>query len=242
MIGTENTGPEIGKAARDTAILGIGSLEQHSVHLPAETDFFFASRVGREVAERLDAVLLNPLPYSTSLEHLGFAGTVTLKPETLKAVVWDIAESVSRWGIRFLVLLNAHGGNFCLIPAARQWNMDEKLPHMLLVDFFSGLSEMGDNLHAGEIETSMMLHLSPERVRAEKPKDFVPQWSRADLTHYGMRGISPTGVWGFPSRGTAEKGAKWFAEAVEYSLLRIRRLKEGFMGSASARSALAPGT
>jgi len=71
MIGVGNTSPEIGGAGRNTAILGIGSLEQHSLHLPVETDFFFASRICREVAERLDAMLLNPLPYSTSLEHLG---------------------------------------------------------------------------------------------------------------------------------------------------------------------------
>jgi len=232
MISPGNTSPEIGEGARDTAILGIGSLEQHSLHLPVETDFFFASRISREVAERLDGVLLNPLPYSTSLEHLDFAGTVTLKPETLKAVVWDIAESVGRWGIRYLVLLNAHGGNFCLIPTARQWNMDKKIPHLLLVDFFSGLSDMGDNLHAGEIETSMMLHLAPERVRADKPEDFVPEWSRADLTHFGMRGISPTGLWGRPSRATEEKGAKWFSEAVEYSTQRIRDLKAHFEGGA----------
>jgi len=232
MTGPGSTSPEIGGAARDASILGIGSLEQHSLHLPVETDFFFASRISREVAERLDAVLLNPLPYSTSLEHQDFAGTVTLKPETLKAVVWDIAESVGRWAIRHLVLLNAHGGNFCLIPAARQWNMDKKLPHLLLVDFFSGLSNVGDNLHAGEIETSMMLHLAPERVRADKPDDFVPEWSRADLTHFGMRGISPTGVWGRPSRATAAKGAEWFAEAVEYTTRRIRLLKERFEGGA----------
>jgi creatinine amidohydrolase len=228
VIDTDNTGPEIGGAGRDTAILGIGSMEQHSLHLPVGTDFFFACRVSREVAERLDAMLLNPLPYSTSLEHLGFAGTVTLKPETLKNVVWDIAESVHRWGIRYLVLLNAHGGNFCLIPAARQWNMDRNIPHLLLVDFYSGLSGVGENLHAGEVETSMMLHLAPERVRAEKPEDFVPQWSRADLTHFGMRGISPTGVWGYPSRATEGKGAEWFAEAVEYSVQRIRSLRDGF--------------
>ena len=228
MIGADNTSPEIGGAGIDTAILGIGSLEQHSLHLPVETDFFFASRVSREVAERLEAILLNPLPYSTSLEHLDFAGTVTLKPETLRAVVWDIAESVNRWGIRHLVLLNAHGGNFCLIPTARQWNMDKKLPHLLLVDFFSGLSDMGDNLHAGEVETSMMLHLAPGRVRAAKPEDFVPEWNRADLTHFGMRGISPTGVWGYPSRATVEKGATWFAEAVEYSIQRIGSLKAAF--------------
>jgi creatinine amidohydrolase len=106
--------------------------------------------------------------------------------------------------------------------------MEDKRPHLLLVDFFTGLNDMGENLHAGEAETSLMLHLAPERVRADKPDDFVPKWSRADLTHFGMKGISPTGVWGYPSRATAEKGAKWFAEGIEYSLQRIRDLKEAF--------------
>jgi creatinine amidohydrolase len=228
MIDPTNTTLEIGNAGCDTAILGIGSFEQHSAHLPVETDFFFAFHVSRQTASRLQAMLLHPLPYSTSLEHLGFAGTVTLKPETLTAVVWDIAESVHRWGIRYLVLLNSHGGNFCLNPAARQWNMERKKPHLLLIDFFTSLSEIGGNLHAGEIETSMMMHLAPQRVREDKPEDFVPTWSRADLTHLGMKGISPTGVWGYPSRASAEKGAKWFDEAVDHCVERIRTLKGAF--------------
>jgi len=228
MTGPNSTTIEIGKAGCDTAILGIGSCEQHSIHLPVETDYFFAEHISREVANRLQAVLLHTLPYSTSLEHLGFAGTVTLKPETLGRVVCDIADSVGRWAIRYLVLLNAHGGNFCLNPTARQWNMDGKRPHLLLVDFFASLSGIGDNLHAGEMETSMMLYLSAERVRSDKPADFVPKWSRADLTHLGMKGISPTGVWGYPSRANAEKGEKWFAESIEYSVERIRILKNAF--------------
>jgi creatinine amidohydrolase len=226
VIGPLNTTLEIGAGGRDTAVLGIGSFEQHSSHLPVETDFFFAKRVSRETASRLEAMLLAPLPYSTSLEHMDFPGTVTLKPQTLTAVIWDIAESVGRWGVRYLALLNAHGGNFCLNPAARQWNMEGRSPRLLLIDFFAGLQGMGDNLHSGEVETSMMMHLAPERVRAQKPADFVPQWSRADLTHLGMKVISPAGVWGRPSLASAEKGARWFSQAVEYCMGRIQELKE----------------
>jgi creatinine amidohydrolase len=99
---------------------------------------------------------------------------------------------------------------------------------LLLIDFFAGLHEIGGNLHAGEVETSMMMHLAPERVRENKPEDFVPTWSRADLTHLGMKVISPTGVWGYPSRAGTEKGAKWFAEAVDYCVQRIQTLKGAF--------------
>jgi creatinine amidohydrolase len=228
MIGPSNTAPELEARAHDTAVLGIGSFEQHSSHLPLETDFFFASRISRAVAENLEAVLLHPLPYSTSLEHLGFAGTVTLKPDTLKNVIWDIAASVGRWGVRFLALVNAHGGNFILNPAARQWNMEGRSPWIMLIDFYAGLSDIGQNLHAGEVETSMMLHLAPERVGKRKPQDFVPTWGRPDLTHLGMKRISPTGIWGYPSRASAEKGEKWFHEAVDYCVGRITTLRSTF--------------
>jgi creatinine amidohydrolase len=217
---------ELAEAAPPLGVIGIGSCEQHSSHLPLETDFFFAAAVSRAVADRLGAMLLNPLPYSTSLEHVGFAGTVTLKPETLKATIWDIAESAGQWGIRHLVLLNAHGGNFVLIPTARQWNMEGRTPRLLLVEFFSGLSGVGDNLHACEVETSLMLYLAPDRVRLDRAVDFVPPWTRADLTHLGMKGCSPRGVWGYPSRAGAEKGRRWFEEAVEYCCRRVRELVE----------------
>lgn len=215
---------ELAEAAPRLAVIGIGACEQHSAHLPLETDLFFAGVIGRAVAERLGAMLLAPLPYSNSLEHLGFAGTVTLKPETLKAVVWDIAESAGGWGIRHLVLLNAHGGNFMLVPAARQWNMEGRTPHLLLIDFYSGLSGVGDNLHACEVEASLMLHLSPERLRLERAEDFVPRWPRPDLTHLGMKGCSPRGVWGYPTRATADKGRRWLEEGVQYCCRKIQEL------------------
>ncbi len=228
MKGPESTSFEIEEEGCDLAVLGVGSFEQHSYHLPLETDFFFAGKVSSEVAGSLDALFLNPLPYSSSLEHKGFAGTITLKPDTLKRIIWDIAESVSAWGIKYLALINAHGGNFILNPTAREWNMGNRLPRIMLIDFYNGISGMRPNLHAGEVETSLMLYLAPEKVRANKPRDFVPDWGREDLTHFGMKKISPEGVWGFPSRATREKGEKWFKEAAHYCIDRIRALKSFF--------------
>ncbi len=227
-IGAQSTSPEIAAAARRVAVLGIGSFEQHSAHLPVDTDFYFASVLSRRVALELDAVWLSPLPYSTSLEHRGFAGTVTLRPETLRRTVWEIAASVAEWGIRTLVLLNIHGGNFILNPAAREWNMDGRSPRILLVDFFSGLGDVSPNLHACEVETSMMLHLSPERVRRELIRDFVPQWGRQDLTHLGVKRITPSGVWGTPSKAEAGKGERWLAQSVAYCVARVRELVSYF--------------
>ncbi|MBA7648096.1 putative mycofactocin system creatinine amidohydrolase family protein MftE [subsurface metagenome] len=210
------------------AVLGIGSFEQHSHHLPLETDFLFAVRISREVTEILRAVYLNPLPYSTSLEHRGFAGTISLSPETLKRMIWDIAASAADWGIRYLALINSHGGNFILNPTVREWNMDRRLPHIMLIDFFLGLTDVFPNLHAGEVETSMMLFLSPEKVKPDKAVDFVPQLGREDLTHFGMKKLSPRGGWGYPTRATPEKGGKWYQESIDYCVERIKTLRSFF--------------
>ena len=215
---------ELAASPPELAVLGFGSCERHSAHLPLCTDCFFAARVAAEAARTLGAFMLPPLPYSTSLEHRGFAGTVSLRPDTLKSLVWDIAAGALEWGIRYLVLLNAHGGNFVLNPAAREWNMDGRRPHLFLVDFFHGLADTGVNLHAGEVETSLMLHLAPEKVRRDQVEDFVPDWGRQDLTHLGMKRISPRGVWGYPSRADPGKGERWFRQAVDYSVGRVRAL------------------
>jgi len=225
MEGPQSTTFEVEGAAPELAVLGVGSFEQHSRHLPLETDFFFAGRVSLEVAQVLEAFYLNPLPYSVSICHRGFAGTVTLKPDTLRRVLWDIAASLSDWGVRYLAVLNAHGGNFILNPSIREWNMERRSPRIMLIELEGGYEKTFPNLHACEVETSLMLHLAPEKVRLNRAVDFVPSCPRADLTHFGMKRISPEGVWGYPTRASAEKGRKWFADCVAYCLERVRSLR-----------------
>ncbi len=225
MVSPKNTTFEIEKSGKDTAVLGVGSFEQHSYHLPVETDFVIASKVSYEVARRIDAMFLNPLPYSVSLEHVGFSGTILLRPDTLKRVVRDIAESVSLWGIKYLLLLNFHGGNFILNPTAREWNMEGKAPIILLLDFYLGIKGMAPNLHAGEVETSLMLYFNPEVVRLDRAVDFIPEFGREDLTHFGMKGLTPGGVWGYATRATREKGKRWFEEGTKYLVERYTNLR-----------------
>ncbi len=222
---TSSTSPEVAHGAPQLAVIGVGSVEQHSAHLPIDTDFFIAQRGSAQVAGALDALLLPTLPYSVCLEHRGFAGVVGLKPDTVRRMVWDIAESVGLWGVRYLALVIFHGGNFILNPAAREWNMEGKWPRILPVDFYGGLTGVGDNLHACEVEGSIMLHFAPERVHLERAVDFVPAFAREDLTVLGMKRVTPRGVWGYPTRAAADKGARWFAEGVQKSAARITRLR-----------------
>lgn len=228
MNGPKSTTEEVEKRIPRTSVLGVGSFEQHSAHLPLETDFYFAKEISRIVSEKIDAFYLNPLPYSVSLEHRDFPGTVLLKPDTLKRTVWDIAESVHNWGVSYLAIINFHGGNFILNPAAREWNMERKLPHIILVDFFAGFKDMYPNLHAGEVETSMMLYLNPDNVRMDKLDDFIPQWERPDLTHFGMKNISPKGLWGNAKKADASKGKRWVNTGIDYCIERIKETRRFF--------------
>lgn len=229
--GPDRTAFEIRDASPKTAILGIGAFEQHSRHLPVDTDFVIASEISRRVAERLGAFLLHPLPYSDSTVHRGFAGTVYLRPLTLRQVLHDIGESLAEWGVRTLGIINCHGGNFILNPAVREWNMDGRLPRMMHIEVFNALAgTAGPNLHACEIETSIMLSLKPDLVHLDRAVDFVPSEARADLSHFGMRRITPEGVWGLPTEGGAEKGRLYLDRLVEYAASQIPRLEEGFAG------------
>jgi len=210
-------------------ILGVGAIEQHSHHLPISTDFDIASSLARAVSGRLQAFYLPPLPYSESLVHRGFNGTVFLRPLTLRSVIQDIAESLGEWKVQYLAILNCHGGNYILTPTIREWNLEAKLPHLLHIEVYTGLGdEMGQNLHACDIETSLMLYLKPESVHMDRAVDFVPPYPRSDLTHFSMKTLSPEGVWGYPSKATADKGKRFFGTLVEYCAERIRSLQRAY--------------
>lgn len=226
---TYSTTFEIEKAPHPLAILGIGAIEQHSRHLPISTDYDIAVALSQAVAERLQAFLLPPLPYSDSLVHRGFAGTVYVRPLTLRQLIHDIAESLGEWKVRHLGILNCHGGNFILNPTIREWNLDCRQPQLLHVEVYEGLRDvMGPNLHACEVETSLMLYLKPEVVRMERAADFIPPHPRSDLSHLSMKTLSSQGVWGYPTKATAEKGKAFFDTLVKYCASRIQELKNQF--------------
>jgi creatinine amidohydrolase len=224
MVTWENTFKEIEDAKPEMAILPIGAIEQHSTHLPIGTDFMMAGYVARRVASELDAFLLPAVPYGNSQEHQDFMGTIWLQPSTLAQVVKDICRALKHHGFRKIVILNGHGGNWTLKPTMREINLDD--PEMMVI--MSGPSTIGANpvgqmteLHSGEIETSRFMAAFPELVKG-RGKDFQPQVGREYLDYVGMRAVTPTGVWGQPSKASAEKGKVIADEAVRVIVAYVR--------------------
>ncbi|MER6473581.1 creatininase family protein [Streptomyces collinus] len=205
------------------AVLPVGSLEQHGAYLPLTTDTLVACAVAREIADAYPVHLLPPVTVSCSHEHAAWPGTVSISAPTLHAVVRDIAESLRRSGVEALVVVNGHGGNYVLgnvvqeasargermglFPAAEDWETARQragVTTSLLTD-----------MHAGEIETSILLHAHPEFVRpGYESADFTAD-DRRHLLTVGMSAYTDSGVIGRPSLGSAEKGKELLASLAD---------------------------
>jgi creatinine amidohydrolase len=109
---------EAARSAR-TAVLPVGSFEQHGEYLPLITDTVVACLVAGRVAADY-RVLLPPITISCSHEHAGFAGTVSISARTLMAIVEDVDESLRAAGVENLVIVNGHGGNYALRNVVQQ--------------------------------------------------------------------------------------------------------------------------
>lgn len=216
--------------ARLIAVLPLGAVEQHGPHLPMSVDSRTVGAVVDRLAARLPAdspVLFLPVQsVCKSDEHLAWPGTLTLSAETLLRVLADIGASVARAGVRKLVLLNGHGGNIPVMDlAARELRVRHGMMVFCVNWFGLGMpeglyseDELRHGIHAGDMETSVMLALDPANVDMGQARDFRSRGQ--DLAegtrHLGLgRGarpgwmaqdMNPLGACGQADRATAEKG------------------------------------
>ncbi|GAA2199696.1 mycofactocin biosynthesis peptidyl-dipeptidase MftE [Sinomonas flava] len=203
----------------DTAVVlvPLGSTEQHGPHLPYDTDTVIAAAVARAAAQRLldrgaPALVAPALAYGASGEHQDFPGTVSIGEEALSAVVIEMARSLRTWSPR-VVFVNGHGGNVRALAAAVAQLRAEGHDAA-----WAPCAVAGADAHAGRTETSLMLHLAPERVRLQDavagPPAPVAELMPA-LRERGVRAVSPTGVLGDPTDACPEHGALILGAMVE---------------------------
>lgn len=243
MIDGDNSTLDWQEHSGTVCVLPVGAFEQHSTHLPLCTDIIGAEFFARMAAKSLGAALLPTLPIGTSLEHSGFRGSVSLRPETFMQMVRDIADEIERQRFRVLLIINGHGGNFSLGPVVRDINRRDRALKILLVNWYdfrdtSVISEGNvdkPDVHAGEMETSLMLALAPDLVgsqREDMPSQQGQEFplSQSDLNTFGVGHFAPQGAVGCPSLATREKGEAVIS-AVEKRMIpylqdRLARLKQ----------------
>ncbi|MBV8993226.1 MAG: creatininase family protein [Pseudonocardiales bacterium] len=204
------------EAARgaSVAVLPIGSFEQHGDHLPLSTDTIVACVIANQLAATYDVLLLPPVTMSCSHEHEGFHGTISISSRTLVAIIDDVQSSLARSGIKHLVLINGHGGNYVLSNIAQEANVVERR-----IALFPGREDfrvareraemetsITEDMHGGEWETSILLHAHPHLVRSTYSQNDHDATPRPYLLITGIRAYAPKGTIGRPSVASAAKG------------------------------------
>jgi creatinine amidohydrolase len=163
------------------AVLPVGAMEAHGPHLPLDTDVIIAQAMARAGAERLTArglhlVLLPPLCYTAARFAQGFAGTLSLRPETVTATVVDIAAGLARQGFALLAIANAHldpshlGALAAAVETARaELGFAIAFPDLTTKPWALRLGEefRSGACHAGRFETSIVLAERPDLVREQ---------------------------------------------------------------------------
>jgi creatinine amidohydrolase/Fe(II)-dependent formamide hydrolase-like protein len=224
----ELTWPEAQERFRqvDVALLPVGSIEQHGPHLPLDTDAFDADYLAKRVAAACPdpkPIVLPLISYGVSYAHEDFSGTLSVSPDTMAKTVYEIGMNVAKHGITKLVIVNGHGGNGpALHFAAQLINRDAHI--FTCVDTgetsdadINAMSDVPNDVHAGDIETSTTLAVRPELVRMDRAEKFIPRFSNKYLDFTSQRSvgwyartarITPTGIFGDPTRATREKGER----------------------------------
>ncbi len=210
---------DLRRARVDTAIIPLGSIEQHGEALPVGTDHIIACAIAQKVAQRINAYLLPGIPVGTCQEHTGGTGSVWISAQTYMHMLSDICFSLTHSGIRKIALILGHGGLWAVKPAVRQINLTHRqlsVLHVTPLDMFGShlsrliQSEQADDVHAGEQEASLCMHLVPDAVRLDRAEDSVPKTGREFLDYVPMLELCASGVWGFPTRASREKGEQIF--------------------------------
>ncbi len=237
--------------ARTIAVLPVAATEQHGPHLPLSVDSVLADGIVAaslpHLAPELSVLFLPTQAVGLSPEHARFPGTLTLKTETVLRLWTDIGESVAAAGVRKLLLFNSHGGQVSVLDLVAR---DLRARLNLLVYSCSWFNlplhdaqgqdlnalfsaeEHRFGIHGGEIETSMMLALAPQRVQMDQARHFAST-AQARAQQFPILGngrsaklgwqtqdYHPAGAVGHAAAATAAKG-EMLVQAAGRSLAQL---------------------
>ena len=232
-------------------VLPIGAIEQHGAHLPVDVDVHIATELALRAARTDGGALVAPaLAFGLSASHRRFPGTLSLRTETMLAVVHDLLTSIVGSGFRRILLLNGHNGNAAILGQVAIDVGLETGAEVYSVAYFDLAAETyrslratadGGSGHACEFETSIQLALRPDAVGDERDVHYVQPTvagSFADIVRRGFVARAndlarnyPTGVMGDPSAATSELGEALVEAAVQGLVGLLRDIRSASRAS-----------
>lgn len=249
----EMTSPEAAEAIAQsrTAVIPIGSIEQHGPHLPNGTDTMAAELVARAVADRLDAVYVPFGPYGVTPIHAGHPGTINLRRETFEALLTDICTELIAMGVDTFILVNWHEGNIASMNAVSTELQDRYDATFVGAQACYTAQRMyreegGELTHGGGIETLAILAHDPSLVKVDRAGEPTRPAGASEMDAmrrssevYGfitdVSELADDGWYGNPTWATEERAAafsKVVADAVIEQLEAVFRVREIRRGDA----------
>ncbi|GBE57059.1 MAG TPA: creatininase family protein [Euryarchaeota archaeon] len=206
---------------RKDIILPFGAVEEHGYHLPLSTDGDIAIAVAEGLSKRCGVVVAPILWYGVCNTTRVFPGTITADFDSFKAYVSDLLTSLKNSGFQTVYIISGHlGGSHvsALKEAARSTDLNVLFFDLTKVRSSDILETMP--FHACEAETSLMLHLHPEKVELARAVDEEIVFDEFSMTSSVK--LTESGVWGSPSKASAEKGKRLFNRIIETFMPAIK--------------------
>jgi len=234
MLLEEITMADFKRAIRktNTLIVPYGTVEEHGRHLPLSTDTLVMTEVARHVAEQVDVFVAPPVHYGVCTSTGQHPGTIGITTETLRAITLDIVRDSYSKGLRRFILISGHAGGLhtgAMREAGER--LIEELPgsqigalsiYDLVWDEISEIAETRNDSHAGEMETSLILHLAGRLVKGRSKEEY-PKLPKPFLARDKVK-CWPGGVWGNPNVASEEKGERLFNIMVEKVVELVREI------------------
>ncbi len=199
-----------------TIVFPFGTIEEHGKHLPLNTDSLIIQEILKLVAKRKRFFLAPIIYYGVCTSTRDHPGTIGITPETLRRLAFDLTMEAYKKGLRNFLFISGHGGSIhisalretaeVLVEKLKGINIAVLSPYDLLWEELSEIAETPYDSHAGELETSIMLYLSPGLVKGRAPEEY-PKIPRPFIVKNKVK-YWPGGVWGNPKKASIEKGKK----------------------------------
>ncbi len=219
-----------------TVFVPFGSVEEHGSHLPLSTDTIQAYEVGKGAAEIIPLFVAPPIHYGCCRSTSHHPGTISISSNTLKCLMKDIVRSLHWHGLNKFIILTGHAGGthrMALQDAGEELITEIPDITMAVVTEYDlakregkGIIETEGDAHAGEIETSRIMHSHPHLVKGSGEKEF-PEFPMGILVR-DKRKYWKNGVWGDPSKASADKGRR-LNELVISNVVNLAKELERFV-------------